>query len=151
MAEMTPELEKAYVLLSYALNLKSVRAAQVPKTWGSAPGNALSDAGSNRAVGNLRGRTKLYRPLGTFLSRLKANRRPMEGNRASNQSDGCELTINVDKAAAPKVRRLTCQSAKPSLDSPCWWSCNDNEQHVWFAAVSPNQEELRCPFCTTKN
>jgi hypothetical protein len=31
MAEMTPEPGKAYVLISYALNLKSVRAAQVPK------------------------------------------------------------------------------------------------------------------------
>lgn len=75
----------------------------------------------------------------------------MEGNKASNQNDGCELTINVDKAAAPKVRRLTCQSVKPSQDSPCWWRCNDNDQHVWFAAVSPTQTELRCPFCTTKN
>lgn len=34
MAEMTPEPGKAYVLLSYALNLKSVRASEVPKLGG---------------------------------------------------------------------------------------------------------------------
>lgn len=80
----------------------------------------------------------------------------MEGNKSLTHDERLKLLLRgVDQSAITReqpietVAPLTCQSAGPSLDTPCWWKCSNNDQHVWFAtAKTRTGERVRCPFCS---